>query len=230
MSRSRYALLFLLLAFAALSEAGLREGCAPILFEEPSGNQPDHDLVCDGADRAVRFFAQHDVAIQRTIHLKLHDRVPAGRGIHIGTYDASDDRVDLLSLARARRLCERISPFGMAMDEELYTSFVAHEVAHAIAEQNFAEGRSSPLAHEYLGYVVQLATMDADTRMEILRRYEMPAFGAMDELSLVYYHLDPHAFGVKAYRHFRRLADPVGFIRGLLSGRVRLGSGPDEPW
>jgi hypothetical protein len=107
------------------------------------------------------------------------------------------------------------------MTPALYESVVVHEVSHAIIEQNLTTRPTSRVIHEYIAYAAQLSSMVPDLRQDILRRYRQPGYADVDEMSWVYYQLDPSGFGVKVYRHFRALSDPTAFLQGLLSGAIR---------
>jgi hypothetical protein len=107
------------------------------------------------------------------------------------------------------------------MNNALYASFVIHEVAHAIAEQNFNSAPASLIAPEYLAYVAQLSTMDEPLRLQILQGYQVTPFAGIQDMSSIYYALDPNAFGVKAFLHYESLKDKTRFIQGLLTGAIK---------
>ncbi len=178
-------------------------------------------LVCDGAEKAHAFFHSHEIEIKRPIHIKLHaagiNKYPA----HIGLYSSKKDQIDLLTLEHAKLLCVRLRPFSMPMNESLYLSFVAHEVAHAIADQNLQKRPSSLIVHEYLAYVTQFATMDLQPQTEILQHYNLEPFQGLENMSLTYYKLNPSAFGVKVFLHYQSLPNQSLFIQGLLSGLIK---------
>jgi hypothetical protein len=197
--------------------------CPDIPVQVVSGSITDRALVCSGAADAVRFFQRHQVAMKRTIQIRLTNAAIVDHGTHIGLYDATTQAIDFLSLQQAVRLCAKQSPFGTPMDEDLYKSFAAHEVAHAIVDQNSRIDSGSRVAHEYIAYVAQLSTMRPHRRSEILHSIEVGAFEHSREISLLYYEMDPDTFAVKVYRHFRTLADRTAFLQALLAGGVTLG-------
>jgi len=161
------------------------------------------------------------VEIKRQISIKLHDTGIRNHPAYIGLYSAKKDRIDLLTLDYAKHQCARQQPFGMPMNPALDTSFVAHEVAHAIADQNFANRDASLLAHEYLAYVAQLMTMTSGLQAKILQRYDLEPFASLEHMSLTYYGLNPNAFGVKAFLHYQSLPEQSQFIQDLLSGSIK---------
>ena len=72
--------------------------------------------------------------------------------------------------------------------------------------------------------------MDPALRKRILAAYPQAAFDAPAQMSTTYYALDPAAFAVKVYRHWRGLADQQGFLKGLLSGAVVPGARQRDRW
>ncbi len=180
-------------------------------------------LFCDGARRAVAFMRSHGFDLQRPIGVELRESAMRN---HLGFYDAAKQKIEFLTFDQAVRQCARQSPFGVAMDEELYRSFAAHEVAHAIVDQHFTGAPAKRITQEYVAYVVQLITMAEDKRQLILERYRVAAYKSVDAMSLIYYGLNPSAFGVKAYRHYLSLSDGTAFLHGLMSGEIKPGFAP----
>ena len=203
---------------AAADQLGQAVDCPAIEVQVTAESPQDRALVCEGAMQARAFFRMHGIAMQHPIRIRLHRSVIENHVFHIGVYDASQRRIDLLTPAAARHRCRLQSPFGLPMDEPLYTSFVVHEVAHAIADQNFAIRPVSQVAQEYIAYAAQLTMLPAAQRCEILQRYTVAAFDDIGEMSSTYHALDPSAFGVKVFRHYQSLTDKGAFIRELLSG------------
>ncbi len=195
--------------------------CPTIRLDGGVGSAEERALVCGAAASARAFFGQLGIELKRPFRLRLHQTEIAGRSLHLGSYDARLDQVDLLTLGGAQNRTTRDALFGMQMDGALYQSLVVHEIAHAIAGQHFGYRPVSPVAQEYLAYVAQLSTMDPAQRSAILQAYDLQAFGGVEAMSQTYYALDPSGFGVKAWLHFRRLADPAGFVRDVLSGAIR---------
>ena len=200
--------------------------CPAIVVDVGMGSLADRALVCDGAAKARAFFRSHGIHVRRQIRIRLHDEGIGERARHIGLYDAQKDQVELLTFEHAKYQTSKDSLFGMQMDEPLYMSVVVHEIAHAIAGQNFEFRPASLVAQEYIAYAAQLSSMEPGMRSQILQQYDVPAFEDIDEMSSTYYALNPSGFGVKAFRHYQTLPGPGQFIQGLLSGAIR----PESEW
>lgn len=195
--------------------------CPAIVVNIGLGSVADRALVCYGAAKARGFFRSHGIGVKRRIRIRLHAAGIGERANHIGLYDAKNDQVELLTFEQAKRQSIKDTLFGMQMDEPLYVSVVVHEIAHAIAGQNF-EIRPAPLvAQEYIAYAAQLSTMEPGMRSKILQQYDLAAYGGIEEMSSTYYGLNPSGFGIKAFRHYQSLPGRSQFLRGLLTGVIR---------
>ena len=214
-------LILLLLSTICMAGEGSSPSCFTILLDTGLASAEERTLVCEGAAKARAFFSSLGIGLKRRIRLHLHEAGIEGRRSHLGSYDTESDQVDLLTLEQARLLTEDDALFGLQMDEPLYESLVVHEVAHAIAGQQFGFRPVPLVSQEYIAYVAQFSTMAPATRSRILRVYSAAAFAGLEEMSSTYYALNPSRFGVKAWLHYLSLSDRERFIRDLLSGAIR---------
>ncbi len=126
----------------------------------------------------------------------------------IGCCDVLHNEIRILTYDEAVAASRKFRPaFDMPMGPALWGSFISHEAAHAIAEQNFAAGVARRTASEYIAAVVQVATMPNDLRKAILDRYDAEGFADASEISILPYDFDPAVFAVMAYRHYAGLGD-----------------------
>ena len=222
--------ILLVLMLGILSPVVADESCPGILLKDEGELEKDYMLVCQGLRNAVDFFHRQGIDIKHSIKVMVHDGAIKDHLEHIGLYNSAHERVDILSHRYARLLSEKTPPFGAQMDDSMYISFATHEFAHAIAEQSFMYEPHSRVVQEYIAYVVQLDSMGEALREQIVGSYQVAAFESFDEVSLIYYLLDPSAFGVKAYKHFSTLDDPDKFINKLLTGEIRAANQRSEWW
>jgi hypothetical protein len=110
--------------------------------------------------------------------------------------------------------------FGQPIDAELHTSLLVHEIAHVVIRDAAQGVDPGGAPSEYLAYVTQFATMAPDTRARILAAYPPGDFASTDEINDISHMMAPHAFGVRAWRHFRR-AGGEAIIADILAGRLR---------
>ncbi len=124
----------------------------------------DTYLACAGAADAVAFLSQQGLTVDTVMRIDILDNVflhqeesPSFR--ILGQFDAKQNRILVTSTQGQRQMAAEKPIFGVPYEEALFRSVVAHEVAHAIAEENFHVAEPNRLAHEYIAYIVQLATM-----------------------------------------------------------------------
>ncbi len=188
-----------------------------VTAESPS----DAYLACAGAADAVAFLAQHGFTVDTVMRVDIRDTVfvhsenkPSFRVL--GQFDVDDDVILVTSTAGQRKMAADKPIFAIPYDDALFRSVVAHEVAHAIVEDNFALIKPSRMAHEYIAYIVQLATLPRHLRYQILDHHQVPGFDSELEINPIVYGLDPDVFAVKAYLHYRRPAVGTVFLQSLL--------------
>lgn len=226
----RHRLVFFVAVFAAcavvqpLKASNLEDRqCVRIQIAPGALTTAERNLICRAERDVSAFFNAHGIEQKHTIRVQIVAEGLDQRFPHIGSYSAEQQLIKMLSQDKA--LCRQNENrlFGLPMDETLYRSVVVHELAHAIADQNFGYEHPSLVVQEYIAYVAQLATMPPDVKEKILSGSAVTGYETIDEMSCIYYAMDPSGFGIKAYRHFVALPDPGEFLRHLLSGAIRPG-------
>jgi len=182
----------------------------------------DTYLACAGAADAVAFLSQQGLTVDTVMRIDVLDSVylhendtPSYR--ILGQFDAKQDVIMVTSIKGQLQMAAEKPIFGVPYQEALFRSVVAHEVAHAIAEDNFHVTEPTRLAHEYIAYIVQLATMVPGLRQQVLDHHPVPAFESELEINPMVYGLNPDVFAVKAFRHFRSPGVGTTFVQALLS-------------
>ena len=188
----------------------------------------DHDvgIACEAAREAVGFFAANGLDTSGPVKVRLVRELPdVASSSSYGCYDHRSRTVCMLHFHE----CLEQGPWAnFAIDRTLYKSLLTHEVAHALADMNFAVQRPNTLAHEYLAYVTMFATMPAGERKRVLEQFPGTGFDSVDQMSVTYYLMNPLRFGAEAYRHFLKLGDKKTFLKDVLSGRVSIGRNPSS--
>jgi hypothetical protein len=118
--------------------------------------------------------------------------------------------------------------FGLPVSEEMFTSMLTHEIAHALSKSLYAPHLRTAnvdirVQEEYVAYVAQLSTMSSDLRTAVLARFPASAHRFSDEtdINALSLGLNPEAFGVKSYRHFKDEGGGPVFLRRLYGGEYR---------
>jgi hypothetical protein len=220
--RSFLGLVFLAVAFAYPAAAAERR-CAGSNATIYAESDADARLACDGVADAVGFLSEQGFTVDTVMWIDILDSVFAHRAENpafrvLGQFDAEQNRIMVTSTKGQHEMAAEKPIFGVPApyDHALFRSVVAHEVAHAIAEENFRVDEPSRLAHEYIAYIVQLATMPANLQQQILERHPGPGFVSELEIHPIIYGMDPDLFAVKAYRHYRRPEVGVAFLQSML--------------
>jgi len=191
------------------------EANATVVFED----QSQALMACAAAKGAIGFWADWDLAGSTPLTIEVVEGLTPVHGRHLfGMYDAPTSTIKILSLTACQESVGANPIFGMAFDEELYRSFIVHEVAHAIADQIFAVDIPSIAAHEYIAYVAQLATMPVMLRDRILSWASVEGFVDEYEISEIYLGFSPEHFALKSYLHYLRPENGKAFVNRLLTG------------
>ena len=207
----------------AATAAGESIRCPRTGIQVPGWSTGERDRVCNASEVAIAFLRAAGLAYyvnDLTIRPLPPGYVQEGQPV-IGCCDMLHNEILVLPYDDAVVASQKYPPaFGMPMSPALWQSYVSHETAHAVAEQNFAVGVHRRTASEYIAGVAQLATLPPDLRKVILDHYDAKGFDDTDEISMVIYDFDPAVFAVKAYRHYTALGDrgPAFLARLLREG------------
>jgi hypothetical protein len=210
----------LLLSFYHLAAAGeLR--CADVPVTVVAAAEIDRNRVCAAAAAAAAFLATLGLPARADtgITITLLQELPGNNGGHaIGRCHPRRQRIEILSYDAALQAATKYPPaFGVPMSTALWESYVAHEMAHAVAQAHFAAGVPTFTASEYLAAVTQLTTLSPNVRERILANYsDTIAFEQDSEITELFYCTDPSRFAVKAYLHSLKPENGAAFVRRLL--------------
>lgn len=210
----------LLLSFCHLSAAG-QLPCADAPVTVIAAAETDRNRACAAAASAAAFLATLGLPARTDtgITIELLQELPGNNGGHaIGRCHPRRQRIEILSYDAALQASTKYPPaFGVPMSTTLWESYVAHEMAHAVAQAYFAAGVPTFTASEYLAAVTQLTNLSPTVRERILANYsDTIAFEQDSEITELFYCTDPSRFAVKAYLHYLRPGNGPAFVRRLL--------------
>lgn len=181
----------------------------------------DGQLACQAVGTALAFMRDQGFRVDAQFTVDLVDRPLRLHGTEVmGTFNSRSFHIEVPSFSQAQLMAQRRRPFRMSMCQAMWQSFVAHEVAHAVAQANFQVLKPSLEAHEYIAYVVQLETLPEALRQELLEAFDNSAFQHEKQISQIFLQMDPEVFAVKAYRHYVAQTDPRAFFQRLLNKRL----------
>jgi hypothetical protein len=190
----------------------------PVAFEYEGPEEIK--CVCETARATVTFLKTLGLETTDVITIKLVDHLPPHQMHNIvGCYNSDSSEVDLLTYPKAVELSQKNkSMLGIGISEEIWCSYAAHELAHAVSNQHINPATKNHLAGEYIAVVTQLAVLSHETREKILDKFpNIEAYKSRAEMSAYYYLFAPNEFAVKCYRHFESLAKPKEFIERLVN-------------
>lgn len=185
----------------------------------PRWSAAERDRLCAAAREALAFLRDAGLAHAGSLTiLPLDDPSAQFYGSEIGHYDIGRNEIRLLTLRAAKGAPRLTGALGVPMTPALWASYVAHEVAHAVAERHFAPGVRRLTASEYIAAVVQMETMEPAQRAAILARFaDLEPYQSVDAISSLYYQMAPGQFAVKVYLHYLNLGDGgPAFLHWLL--------------
>ncbi|HET9700991.1 MAG TPA: DUF6639 family protein [Burkholderiales bacterium] len=173
-------------------------------------------LVCQAVAEASAFMRENGFSVTTPISVSVVDNV-TGSFPHraVGAYNRDTLHIEVLSYSECLNVSAQRSVFRVPMTRDLHRSFVVHEVTHAILESNFG-AKPPPLAQEYVGYVAQFATMEPGLRSRILAEYDVTPFERESQINVDLYMMDPSAFGVMAWLHYRLPGNGPAFMSRIL--------------
>ena len=108
------------------------------------------------------------------------------------------------------------SPFGLPTTRAVHRSAIVHEAVHAIFAQHYGRSQPDVVAHEYLAYVGQLASLPPALRARALRGVA-PGDGDMRRrLNLFVLGMNPDRFAAFAWYHWSAPGHGADFVHVLL--------------
>ncbi len=194
-------------------------GAVVIQYDDPQ----DAELGCAGARASLEFLAALDIQRATPVQLDFSDQVMLDLGGYrfqvLGHYDSASDRIRMSSYDAHARLQAEAPTFPIAFGSAFHRSVIAHEAAHAIIDEHFADDLPPVTAHEYVAYVVQFATMPRALRDAILGHYPHEGFAAASEMHPMLYAMGPDVFAIKSWRHHQQAG--AAFMHGLFDGSIK---------
>lgn len=213
--------ILLLLTTSVLPASAAEKRCVGTNTTVYAESANDIRLACAGAADAASFLSQLGLTVDTVMRVDVLDVISVQIWENssfrvLGEFDAKQNRIKVTSTDGQREMAKEKPIFGIPYDEAFFRGVVAHEVAHAIADDNFQVAEPSRMAHEYIAYVVQLATMPARSRQQVLDHYQATAFSTELEINPMIYGLNPDVFAVKSYLHFLKPDTGIAFVQRLL--------------
>ena len=215
-----FAALGALLAPGGTPRAETVTPCADGLPVEVAGAGRHAPEICRAAGVALDHLRALGLTPRQPLRIVLVEAaILHGGGLAYGQYDGGRDRLELMSPEAIAAQQPPPSQFGYAIDGAMYGGLVAHELAHAVAQQHRRSDKLGSPAQEYLAYAVQLASLPAALRERIVADAGVQGWEEGDTVSNIYLGLNVHRFAVKSYLHLYGHADRERVIEIVLASR-----------
>lgn len=200
-------------------------GCQGTTVTARADSRVEADRICQGARNVTPFLQQFGLDATTPIVVESTDATAADHhAAELGSFDTRDLLVRVRTYAAFRRLATTGTLFRVPPEEALHASYVTHELVHAYIHADAQRRGVGRVAQEYIAYATQLASLPTPLRDRILARYDQAGFASASEIGESYLLIDPHAFAIKAYRHYLQPGSGAIFVRSLLDGSVLLDS------
>lgn len=184
-----------------------------------AGKSNEREDVCSALQNGLLFLRSIGLNFSGSLVITLSKTIP-GNGYEstLGLYDSRSNEIRLLDYESAVTASRQSPPaFGIPMSPAIWQGYVVHELAHAVAQQNFATGVPISTASEYIASVTLISTLPPAEQEKIIRNYpELSGFDEPGEITFGYYLLDPSRFSVNAHLHFSKPENGRIFIEKLL--------------
>jgi hypothetical protein len=220
------ALLLLIVAFDALASNAVGEMvCGDVPVTVIGWTREDAIEVCSAVQASLSWLRTTELTLSDSVTIRPLDDQGALANTHrLGRYDARTKEIQILPFDAALKASVAERPaFGVPMTRDLWRSYVAHEMAHAVADAYFPSGVSHLTAGEYIAGVLQLVVLPDGPREEVLENYrKLAGWESASEISAQYYLMAPGAFAIKSYKHFTALtpSEQRRFITRLTRERL----------
>ena len=201
--------------------------CADSSISVKADEPVNYRDICGSAEDALTFFNRLDLEPLQPLVVEVVSSLPdTMSSTAIGCYLEESRRVLVLTFAAVQKSKEW---FGVPVGRSMYRSLVTHEVAHAVADCNFAITNPTIQAHEYVAYVAMFAMMNPNLREDVMARNPGVSFDSEREMNAIIYMFDPMRFGIAAYRHYLEKRNGNAFLLRVLSGNALTNRGLELP-
>ncbi|NNJ90916.1 MAG: hypothetical protein HKP55_04510 [Gammaproteobacteria bacterium] len=187
----------------------------------------DHNTICDSAEDALAFFGRLDIEHLHPLVIKIVRKLPGWMSeTSVGCYRKEEQKIYMLAFPEFKK---KEVWFDVPINRLMYSSLVAHEVAHAVASHNLSISEPTIHAQEYVAYVAMFIMMNPALRSRVLAENLGANFDSELEINEITYMLDPMRFGIAAYRHYLNKEHGDAFLLKVLSGNELTYSAQDLP-
>ena len=212
--------LFILIALASSSYAVADDWtCSNTEVSVKTTRQDLFAVICKTVEDTNAFLESINLEVPSWVTIETVDSVSNISDIHaVGQYDCRNKLIKILEYdAALKSFDDAEHAFGLNMSDEVWQSYISHELAHAATDLQDKCNMRDFLASEYVSSITKISFFTETTRRRVLEKYDgLSGFTDKSDITEIYYSIAPSEFAVKSYLHFIATPDKKGFIQKLL--------------
>lgn len=172
-------------------------------------------LICDAVAHARTLLTPCGLVQTRPITVDIVSTMDERHAACVAYFNCDTDTLTLLPPSALARSKDVMSAFEGLSSEAYFRSVIVHEMTHALAHQSHG-GSLTRVAHEYLAYAFQIASLSKKSRAKVLAA--VPPEGAVgldgiDEIALLF---GPSQFALRAFQHFSQAGNGCAFVASII--------------
>ena len=201
-------------------------------FEVPAG-ETDHEAMCSGAVYIHAEDRRLDPAIcdavakvrkltsdcgldqTRSIIVNVVREMDEQHETCAAYFDCTTDEITILAPNSLAASDDILIAFRNLPMDEYFQSVIVHELTHAFVHQS-QDGRFSRVAHEYLAYATQIASLTEKSRTSVLESSGVEETATLDSLDEIALFFGPSHFALLAFKHFAHPENGCAFVDRMI--------------
>ena len=179
--------------------------------------------VCTSAVRASDLLASCGLEPDWPVEILVTDVIEGAPPHCIGQFVCGTGQITLLSPDVLAQRPDTAVMFPGITTADIFSSLVAHELAHAALSHTAPGPSSDRTTQEYVATAIQFQTLAPADRARFLEAWEVETPVTPEGLNMFTLALAPGMFMSRAWQHFSAPENGCAFVGKLINGSVTLG-------
>ncbi len=177
--------------------------------------------VCDAVEEARKLNAACGLHQTRPIEIEIVSEMDQEHKACAAYFNCDTDNLTILSADTLAASENVISIFRSLSVEAYFRSVIIHEMTHAFLNHSGRDGFSR-VAHEYLAYAIQIATLEVTDRDTVLSSNTVLDVGDLERINESSLFFGPSEFALRSYQHFASPENGCVFVGRILNADPTL--------
>lgn len=173
-------------------------------------------FICDAVKQSRKLLEPCGLVQTRPITVEIVSQMDEKHEACVAYFDCNADKLTLLAPTALASSGDVIPAFRRLPEDEYYRSVIVHELTHAFSHQSHPK-KFTRVAHEYLAYAFQIASLSEEGRSSVLGASQLPKANGLDVVDEVALLFGPSQFATRSYRHFSRPENGCSFIDRMIN-------------